>query len=183
MSSVGDYVLTGGAGFCNAVRRSLISDLKSESPCEVTMTVNTSCQTDEFIAHRIGLIPFRRTGNGNTMQLKVKSRPALSSDFTGPAFEACAQVEVMNLAEGQELNLTVTFDEQLASTHARYAKCAAVGMQKIDGGGTHRITFTMIDGSSAMHAMLAALDALEHRVNDALHGLADRDLPPPKSFC
>jgi hypothetical protein len=184
MVKKGSFVISGGAGFCNSVRRALLSDLKSESPYQVEMRENTSCQSDEFIAHRIGMIPFRRVGNGDTIELCVKDRPALSSDFVGISFEPCVELEVMNLKMGQQLNLTVKFDEQLASKHARYCKCAAVGMQKIDNEGRHKITFETIDDSDPSVIMTTALDALETMVCNALLDLSrSHNLPPPISMC
>ena len=177
------FVIPGGAGFCNAIRRTLLSDLSSEAPYSVEIRVNTSCQTDEFIAHRIGMIPFRRTGNGNTLDLKVKDRSARSTDLTGVAFEPCVDVEIMSMQAGQSLDMTIRFDEQLSRKHARYAKCAAVGMSKVDNEGRHKIVFETLDGSDPRTIMRSALDALESRIDDALLDLANKDLPPPKSMC
>ena len=179
----GSFVIGGGSGFCNAVRRSLISDLKAEAPYEVDIRTNTSCQTDEFIAHRIGLIPFRRVGNGDTMEIEVKGRNATSKDFVGEAFEACHEVDVIRLEGDQEFSATVRFDEHLARKHARYCMCAGVGMQRIDGEGRHKITFETLDGSDPASKMGDALDALDARIQNALLELAKRDLPPPKTMC
>jgi hypothetical protein len=165
------------------LQRGRDSDLKSESPYEVEIRENTSCQTDEFIAHRIGMIPFRRVGNGDTIELCVKDRPALASDFIGISFEPCTELEVMTLKTGQSLNLTVKFNEHLASKHARYCKCAAVGMQKIDNEGRHKITFETIDDSDPKAMMTTALDALETRVDNALLDLSRSDVPAPISMC
>lgn len=178
----GSFVLPGGVGFCNAVRRTLLRDLESESPYEVEIRRNTSCQTDEFIAHRIGMIPFRRTGNGDAIHLTVTDRTARSTDFHGPSFEACVDVAVMALDKGQALDLTVRFDKQACSKHARYTKCAAVGMERIDNDGRNRITFETIDGSDPEQLLRDALRKLEVRVDDSLLALSRRDLPPPKSM-
>lgn len=183
MVKKGEFVLSGGAGFCNSIRRTLLSDLKSESPYEVEIRTNTSCQTDEFIAHRIGLIPFRRTGNGNSLELRVKGRSAYSKDFEGVSFEPCVNVEVMTLKEDQELDLSVRFDERDSCKHARYCKCAAVGMERVDNEGRHKIRFETIDDSDPKTLLLLALDALEARVENALMDLSNRDLPIPKTVC
>lgn len=182
----GSYVLRGGVGFCNAVRRTLVSDVTAEAPCRIDVHCNTTCQTDEFIAHRIGLIPFSRSGNGDTMTLDVSDRPAWSTDIVGCAFVPAAphRVEVMRMAEGQRLHVTVHFDRRKASAHARYAMCAAVGMERIDGDGRHRITFETIDGSRPDAVLRAALDALDARVDDALRQLSEQDChAAPRSYC
>ena len=51
------FALKGSAGFCNAVRRTLLSDLYMWAPKEILIRSNMSCQTDEYLAHRIGMIP------------------------------------------------------------------------------------------------------------------------------
>lgn len=183
MGKQGKFVFSGGSGFCNAIRRTVLSDLKSEAPFQVEIRENTSCQTDEFIAHRIGLIPYRRVGNGGSITVCVRDRSVFSRDFTGSAFEPCVDVEIMTLKPGQMIDLTVRFDEQLSSKHARYCKCAAVGMERVDNDGRHKIVFETIDDSEPADLMMMALHAFETRVDDTLLNLSHRDLPPPKSMC
>lgn len=174
------------AGFCNAVRKSLLDDVKSWAPSRVTFRLNTSCQTDEFLAHRIGLIPFHRCqahGLG-TLHLRA-SGPTIvrAGHFTGSAFEPVhPEIEIMMLGEGQEFDLDVEFDECIASTHARYSPCAAVGMEKI-GDKQHRITFEVLGPKTAHELYHEALDALEARVDAALQSLAHQPETPPPSMC
>lgn len=181
------FDIPGGVGFCNAVRRSLTSDVSSWAPCEIVLRKNTSCQTDEFLAHRIGLIPFRRLpgSHPNHMSLKKKGATALAGDLLGPGFEAVhPHIEIMLLGEDQELDLTVHFDEQLASKHARYSPCAAVGMTRLDGGDVHRISFELLDERADPRALVhGALSALDARVDKALLHLANQPSVPPKSMC
>lgn len=180
----GTFDLSGGAGFCNAVRRALLSDLEAWAPHDVTLRVNTSCQTDEYLAHRLGMIPFRRVGNGDEMTLRAQGPCTVHArDLTGPAFEAVhGNIEVLRLGPGQDLDLTVRFDRRRASVHARYAVVAGVGMERLDDA-THRLRFETNDGSDPREAMTRALDALEERVQKALRGLANQPAVPPKSMC
>lgn len=186
---MGEVVLQGGVGFCNAVRRTLISDLSMWAPCEVTFRTNTSCQTDEFIAHRVGLIPFVRVGNGDTLELQatgpgVGSCMVTTKDVRGPAFQPVHDtIEIMQLGPGQELDLTIHFDQQQASKHARYSPCAAVGMSKVDNDGRYKISFQTVNGKNPKDVILTALDLLEKRVDRALIGIAKQPACPPKSMC
>ena len=131
--TVGRFRLEGGPGLRNAVRRALLSDLEAWAPCECTFRVNTSCQTDEFLAHRIGLVPFRKTG-GDVTELTLRAQgPATvtAADLVGGGFEAVhgAQLELMVLADAeQRLDLTVRLERRRAATHARHALCAAAGL-------------------------------------------------------
>lgn len=181
------FYLSGGTGFCNAVRRSLLSDVETEAPCSVTMKTNTSCQTDEFLAHRIGLVPFRRVGNGDTMTLRADGPCTVTASMlTGPAFEPIhGDIELIQLGDGSQLDLEVLFDTKPARAHARYAPCAAVGMKEMDNNKEarrHAISFESNDHRTPQQLILSALDHVEARLQRALVALAD-DAPPPKSYC
>lgn len=185
----GVFVLKGGVGFCNAVRRALLSDLESWAPCEVVIRTNTSCQTDEFIAHRLGMIPFRRVERGDTVgngELVLRaSGPGTptAADLAGPGFKPVyPAIEIMVLGDGQELDLTVRFDKQRASKHARYCPVAAVGMQKVDADRC-KLTFETIDGRAPREALREALAALDARVDGALRQLAHQPAKAPVSMC
>lgn len=178
------FILTGGAGFCNAVRRTLVHDMGMWAPHHVTIRKNTSCQTDEYLAHRIGLIPFARTGNGDSIELRVQGRTATTSDVVGPAFRPVQNtIEIMHLHGEQEIDLTIHFDWQQASVHARYAPCAAVGMARVDGCGRHRISFETINDTPPRDLLLSALDHLEKRIDKALLALGNQPTSPPQSMC
>jgi hypothetical protein len=178
------FALAGGPGFCNAVRRTLLSDVEAWAPHEVDVRVNTSCQTDEFLAHRIGLVPFRRVGHGDTLELRVAGPCVCTAGMlTGPAFTPVyPDVELMKLGHGQALDLTVHLNEKPASTHSRYAMCAAVGMRREDAG-SHALTFEVLDGRRPKDVLHEALDALDARVQRALHALAHQPAVPLKSMC
>lgn len=178
------FRLTGGIGFCNAVRRTLLSDVRSEAPCRITMHVNSTCETDEFLAHRIGMIPFRRVGNGDTMSLDCTGPCTVTAaSFVGPAFTAVYEsIEVMRLGSGHQLKLTVFFDEQAAASHARYSVCHAVGMSH-DADGACVLRFGSNCERTPKQLLLEALGHLDDRVGRALLSLANQPATPPQSFC
>jgi hypothetical protein len=155
----------------------------SWAPFELDIKSNTSCQTDEFLAHHIGLIPFKRVGNGDTMSLSATGPcVVLSGDVIGPAFEAVFDnIEVIRLAQGQCVDLTLHFDLQAASKHARYSMCAAIGMEK--EGANNRLRFERIDGGAPQEAFLDALLHFERRVDRALLALSHQPITPPTSMC
>lgn len=178
----------GGTGFANALRRALCSDIESWAPCHVDVRSNTSCQHDEYIAHRIGLVPFRRIVKDGPDEMRVdRTGPCTvtAADLVGPSFDPVHPgIEVIVLGKDQRLDATVTFDRKPASKHARYARCAAVGMRHNHADGTHDILFEPLDPKEPPHeAMHDALDAIERRVDDALRQLADQPSVPPKSMC
>ena len=166
--------LTGGAGYCNAVRRSLIADVGTWAPHELVVRENTSCFTNELLAHRVGLIPFRRVGNGDELELSVQG-PAVvrAAAFTGPAFVPVhPEIEVATLTVDQTLEFTVRFDRRTGTAHARYAPCCGVGMER--RGDVHLLRFEPVDGAG-VGLVLEALERLEARANAALRALAHQD--------
>lgn len=171
-------------GFCNAVRRTLASELSMEAPCSVHFRTNSSSQTDEFLAHRIGMMPFRRVGNGSTMEVRAEGpRVVRAADVCGPAFESVyPTIALVPLTARQAIDATVTFDERAASYHARYAPVAGLGMEVCPNGGCE-ISFETIDGRSCAAAFSAALDRLDERIDRALQALAHQPAAPPSSMC
>jgi DNA-directed RNA polymerase alpha subunit len=162
----------------------MMSDVKTWAPCQLVIRINTSCQTDEFLAHRVGLIPFRRVGNGTELTVDREGPcTVLARDVVGSAFEPVhGAIEIMTLGDGHRLSFTIVFDEHAASHHARYSACAAVGMIKVDGDGRHRISFRTLDADrSAKQIVLDALEALERRVDASLLTLAKQT--PIQSRC
>tara|TARA_B110000046_G_scaffold78764_1_gene86910 strand:+ start:1762 stop:2325 length:564 start_codon:yes stop_codon:yes gene_type:complete len=185
----GTFVLGGGGvGFCNAVRRALLSDVRAWAPYEVELRVNTSCVTDEFLAHRIGLLAFRRVADGAANEVTLRASGdacavACAHDLGGVNFAPVhPAVEIVPLGPGQALDLTVRLDRQPASKHARYALCAAVGMEAVDGG-RHRVTFETVDDRPPLHVLREALDALDARADAALLQLAQQPAVPPRGMC
>lgn len=179
------FTLGGGTGFVNAVRRTLLSDIGMWAPYQVLMKENTSCHTDEYIAHRIGLIPFRKSGNGDTMNLLAEG-PCIvhASDVTGPAFSAVKEnIEVVQLLEGQNIDMVIHFNFKIASVHARYCPVSGVGMRRLDGEGRHSLSFESLDGSDEKKILLLALDTLDSRIDSALLQLANQPSVPPNSMC
>lgn len=174
----------GGAGFCNAIRRSLLSDIQTEAACNVRFLCNTTFETDEFIAHRIGLIPLKRVGNGNTFKIDVTGPATVTTaDFVGPAFEAVhSNIDIIPLSSQSRLHCVVTVDTQRAAKHARYSPCAGVGM-RANGDGTHTLSFESNDTRTAHELLRDAFEHTERRLQNALHQLAHQPTTPPTSFC
>jgi hypothetical protein len=180
------FRLPGGVGFCNAVRRTLLSDVVAWAPHSLTVRVNTSCVTDEYLAHRIGLVPFARTGNGETLTLRSDGPcTAVASDLTGPGFSPVYPgVPLLELGEGQALDLDVHLDRQPARKHARYAACSAVGLEGVsDDGDAMRLSFASNDERTPAALLAEALGHLDARVDRALLALANQPSQPPQSFC
>jgi len=168
----GEFIIPSTTGAANAIRRSLLNDIKFWAVNELVITKNTTCQADEFIAHRLGLVPFRKVGNGEEMKIRVKDRTLMASDVVGVAFQPVHDMEVMDMIPGQSFEAVLKFTQATGKTHARFKCCAAVGMKPFKDG-LYNITFETIDDRLPYDAVVEALRSLKTRVDDALLQLAD----------
>jgi hypothetical protein len=163
----GEYYLTSSVGTVNAIRRAIIMDIESWAADTVTFEKNSSCQTDEYIAHRIGMIPFVKVGNGETMQIHVKGKTAHASDLTGPSFKMVKDVEIIEMNEEQELKATVHFNYKAGSVHARYKMCAAVSMQLLNNG-QYKLHFETLNDDEPDDVLKRAISAIESKIDRAI---------------
>ena len=175
-----------GCGFANAVRRALIADVEAWAPCTVEFETNTSCANDEFLAHRIGQIPFVKFGPGTSTAILEAVGPCVvtAAHISGDDFRPVhPEIELIPLRDAQQrLKLKVSFDMQKGSTHARYAICSGVGMRRLDDGDDEwEIQFSTNDGADPTCIMARALDALEEKVDRALAALDAQPVTPPRS--
>ena len=171
-------------GVCNSVRRALLANVKGWAAQDVVIATNTSCVTDEYLAHRIGLLPVRRIGNGTTMRLcRHGPTTVLAADLIGPAFEAVhPSIELVRLGEGHAIDCTIHYAFDWGATHARYAPVAAVGMQSHAHG--QAIRFDMTDEQDRPQRLLdEAFAHLDELVDDALRQLSRQPTVPPRSVC
>ena len=133
------FSIAAGPGLANAIRRSLLADVASLAPREVTIRRNTSGHTDEFLAHRIGLIPFRRTGEGNELRLQMKrvdagTQPLCASNLIGPGIEPVhPAIPIVVLGPDQEVDLTVHFDEQTITHTGQHIPLLRIGRLRKSG--------------------------------------------------
>lgn len=181
----GSFVLPGGVGFCNAIRRTLLSDVHGWAADKVTVHANTSCHTDEFLAHRIGLVPIRpTTGSGDEMTLDATGPCTVrAADLRSVGYEPVhGAIELTVLGEGQRLCVTVHVARRPARVHARFSPCAAVAMRAVDADRC-QVTFETNDGRPPAALLAEALDAFDARVDRALHALANQPVAPPRSYC
>ncbi len=157
----------------NALRRALLSDIQTIAPDTVTFRKNTSCQTDEFIAHRIGLIPFKAINldadmSSNKTTLTVKDRTAMARDIVSDAYVPCTDMPVMKMAPGQELDLDITFKTGTGSDHARFSQVGAVSY-KIDDRGVTHMGFDVITDDNPLVHLHAALETLLARIENTIY--------------
>lgn len=175
VANVQRFLVPGHVGLCNAIRRTLLSDIQTEAPSTARVITNVTCHTDEYLAHRVGLIPFRRVGNGNDMSLRASGPcDVTTAHFIGSAFEPIhTDIVILHLDTGHELNMEITFDTQHAGRHARYSPCYAVGMIPAMEDDTHILSFGSNDERTPDELLRDSLDHVTTRIDGALRLLAD----------
>ena len=156
--------LRGSTSMANALRRSLLQDLEMWACDRVTFRANTSCQPDEYIAHRLGLIPFHQDALGNgEVSLHVKDRSAHTSDLEG-SWAVVHDQEILKMIGGQELDCTLHMAKRKGSDHARFCPVAGVGYEVLEEGRV-RLGFESISGQCPVHLLRLAILHLERRVD------------------
>ena len=109
----------------------------------------------------------------------VYARDVVSSAFT-PVFP---DLPIIDLAEGQTIDIVFFFDFKTGSDHARYSVAAATGMKKT-GKDQYQILFDLNNFKlNKDHVLHDCLTVLEKRVDDALLQMANQPTIPPSSKC
>jgi len=171
------YAVRGDAGRANAARRALLADLVSRAPSHVDVRLNTSSHTDEFIAMRLGLVPFVASDDdASPVVVRVTGRPVLGRDLRGALHP---DAPVLPLGDGQAVDATLHFAIGTGHDHARFGRAVAVGMRPVgedEEPTLHSISFETLQGGDDHAACWTeALDALDARLRRARAHLLSSD--------
>ena len=159
--------------FPNSLRRALLNNIKNYAPDRVVFRKNTSCQTDEYIAHRICMIPFRANNLCENLDLKpmtckIEGKTPYSHDLTGDGFTCSPDIPIMKLSEEQALDFDVYFKRGCGLDHAKFSHVGKVGYKQTEK--STQISFeTISDIDSPVEMLMAAVDSLMSDVRDTIH--------------
>ena len=152
----------------NAVRRALMNDVETYAPKEILIHANTSSQTDEYIAHRIGLIPFVRTDAPlSEMSLNVTGTMASTRDLTGDGFRAVHETPIVRLIDDQTLHIDIKFAKDTAMSHTKHSHIGPVAYNKLNDDETV-LSFETINETCPLEYALAALNSLTKKIDDTV---------------
>ena len=154
----------------NAIRRALISDVENYAPNTVTFELNSSCQTDEYIAHRIGLIPFKDPKfnddvdiDEQIMTFDVTETEFYAHHLQGPFVAAC-DIPIIKLIEGQSLKGSIKFLKGCGMQHSRFCPVAGVGYEICED--YIKFTFESINDENPLNYLEDALRKLQSRLGN-----------------
>lgn len=151
----------------NAVRRALMNDVETYAPSEIVIHANTSSQTDEYIAHRMGLVPFVRTDAPlSEMSLNVTGTMASTRDLTGDGFRAVHETPIVRLIENQTLHIDINFAKDTAMSHTKHSHIGPVAYSK--SKDETLLSFETINETCPLDYALAALNSLTKRIDDTI---------------
>lgn len=132
-------------GFLNALRRTMLSDVRKLAIDDVTIYDNTSALFDEMVAHRLGLLPIPTDladfppgspqGTRDEPVLFTLSKEGPCTVYSGdlvPALDARfkvkdARIPVVKLLEGQRVMLEAGAILGTGRQHAKWQAVTAVG--------------------------------------------------------
>ncbi|CAG8577018.1 9150_t:CDS:2, partial [Racocetra persica] len=135
------FILTNvDLSMANALRRIMLSEIATIAIDMVEFELNTSVLADEFIAHRLGLIPLDSTEAEKIKYSRAKeditkdvtSRDLVSSD---PRFTPIQEgpkdpgILIAKLRKGQEIKVKCIAKKGVAKEHAKWSPCAAVAFE------------------------------------------------------
>lgn len=154
----------------NCIRRSLISDIESFAPLNITFEENTSCQPDEYIAHRIGLIAFHEPHFEENVD---PSEEIMTFDVSGETFYAhhlqgsfkhTVDIPIIKLIDKQKVKGSVKFQKNCGSTHSRFCPVSAVGYEIMKDKIV--FSFESINGENPVSHLYNAIKKIQNRVGN-----------------
>jgi len=140
------FTLKGPTELANAIRRTAMAEIPTMAIDEVDIYENTSSMFDEFIAHRLGLIPLTtdlktydinsKSENKKTTLLTLEAQgPGTvyskelkpKDDKVKPAYDT---IPIIELAEGQTLRLDAKAKLGRGKEHAKFQSCLCYYKEK-----------------------------------------------------
>jgi len=126
-----NFLVTGAdLHLANLLRRIMISDVPTWAIDVVKFEENTTALHDEFIAHRLGLIPIVYPGNLKqdeiqfTLDLEAHNNiEEWTSEFlkSENSVSTMKNIPIVKVVQGQRLKLTATAKEGIGSDHAKWS--------------------------------------------------------------
>ena len=133
-----EYFLKTDTPVANAIRRAAINRVRTLAIDKVRVIENKTPYFDEFIAHRLGMIPIKTEGvpPENTeiiLTLEAEGPWTVSTEDIQGEVEIPYKIPLFTLQEGQRLRLELVVHSGYGRKHAKYQPCNAYYNIEKDG--------------------------------------------------
>ena len=167
------FTVINAVGLANAIRRALMNDVQNVAPKEICFTKNTTCQTDEYISHRIGLIPFTHKSTCDVpnvkMSLSIQNETAFSRHLVGDgSIKPCEDIPIIKMTQDQELELEISFELGTGGQHSRFSHIGPVSYKMVNNDKDVELSFTSFGHANATEYVNRALLSLLRIVDEAI---------------
>jgi len=160
------------AGQANTLRRMAMSMVKTFAIDTVTFYENTSAMFDEYIAHRIGLVPITTPYKGYNDTDEIM----FTLDATGPKIVYSEELEsadklvkaanekipIIKLAEGQRLRVDGKAVMQTGAKHAKFLP-GVISYEEAEGG-TYKFYVESFGQMQPKEMIIKAIDAIREEL-------------------
>lgn len=153
----------------NALRRAMIAEVPTLAVDSVAIDANGTTFQDEFLAHRIGLVPLRGEVDGAELALDVRNdgaevRHVTSDDLVGDDVEPVPGVLLLSLKSGQHVKLRATCKRGIGKEHAKFIPTVRLGYAPLDDA-TVRFDVESVGPLPAAEIVIAAADLLRRKLD------------------
>jgi len=167
--------------FANALRQTVIEEIPSIAISEVDMYENISCLPDEFIAHRIGMIPLTTDINAKSLaKINYDQTVTLSLNAIGPKTVYSKEliskdkkiksvhdnIPIIKLKDGEKIKLEAKATYGTAKQHARWQ--AGLAAYKMKGKNKSEFDFVIesFNNLKGKETLQLAMTVLKNKVGE-----------------
>jgi DNA-directed RNA polymerase subunit D len=167
-----DFIANIDVSIANAIRRTIISGVSSVVIDTIIIKENDSSLSDEMIAHRLGLIPLRKTNLDTQTDFKIKleeigPKRVYSRDIIfPPGIEAVSpDIIILNLNTDECINLTGITEEGTAidQNHSKFSVSCGTSYEKLSDNSFH-MKIETTGSLSAKDALLKSIQIIKEEL-------------------
>lgn len=169
-----DFIANIDASMANALRRTIISGVSSIVIDTVCIKENDSSLSDEMIAHRLGLIPLKKTTNELITEFTIEldasgPKKVYSKDikFQSGIEPVSPDIIILNLGENESIKLIGNTEEGNArdQNHSKFSVSCGTSYEKLSDN-SFKMHIETTGSINAKDALLAAIKILK---DDFIH--------------
>lgn len=147
----------------NEIRRFCLSEVETISIEDVNFIENTSILSDEMVAHRLGLLPLKQTGNetsdinyilnqvNNTNRVKIVFSDHLK---TNGEIVPISGIPITKLYPGESIKLTCITKKGQGKTHSKYCPFSSSIVVKVKDLNFLKLESDYMDPRSVLNQVI-----------------------------